>query len=383
VRVLFSSTSGYGHVFPMLPLARAFVAAGHDVRWALSPDSCGHLAGTGIETSPAGPGGAVEHGARRAVLAQAEQVAPEGRAAFVFPRMFGAALMPMMARDLLPLAQEWGPDLLVHENGELAAPLVGAVLGVRSVTHAFGGAIPERLLTEAGERVAPVWAAHGQPLPPYAGCFSSLYLDLCPPSVQSVPADHIGAVSPIRPVADTGQPPSGLPDYLEDVGCPLVYLTLGTVRNRSPVLRTAVDALSVLPVRVLVTVGPDGDPAVLGDQPGNVRVERWVHQPQVLERCSVVVSHAGSGTFLGALAQGLPQLCLPQAADQFRNAEGGLRSGSVLVLRPPEATGDAVAAAVGRLLEEPEFREHAAVVAAEIAGMPSPADVVGALQRRW
>jgi UDP:flavonoid glycosyltransferase YjiC (YdhE family) len=383
VRVLFSSTSGYGHVFPMLPLARAFVAAGHDVRWALSPESCGHLAGTGIETSPSGPGGAIERAARREVLSQAEEVAPEGRAAFVFPRMFGAALMPLMVRDLLPLAQEWGPDLLVHENGELAAPLVGAVLGVPSITHAFGGAIPERLLAEAGERVAPVWAAHGQPLPPYAGCFSSLYLDLCPPSVQSVPADHIGAVTPLRPVADTGEPPAGLPGYLEDDRRPLVYLTLGTVRNRSPVLHTAVDALSALPVRVLVTVGPDGDPAALGDQPDNVHVERWVHQPQVLEHCSVVVSHAGSGTFLGALARGLPQLCLPQAADQFRNSEGGLRSGSVLVLRPPEATGEAVAAAVGRLLEEPEFRQHAAVVGAEIAGMPSPADVVGALQRRW
>ena len=194
-----------------------------------------------------------------------------------------------------------------------------------------------------------------------------------------MPTDHIGSVQALRPVADTGPRPAVVPDYLAEDERPLVYLTLGTVRNRSPVLHDAVVALAALPVRLLVTVGPDGDPAVLGDQPANVRVERWVHQPQVLEHCSVVVSHAGSGTFLGALAQGLPQLCLPQAADQFRNAEGGARSGAALVLRPDEAGPDAIAAAVARLLTEESFRSAAVLLAGEIAAMPSPAEVAGVL----
>ncbi len=93
----------------------------------------------------------------------------------------------------------------------------------------------------------------------------------------------------------------------------------------------------------------------------------------------VVVSHAGSGTFLGALAHGLPQLCLPQAADQFRNAEGGLRSGAALTLAPDEARPDAIVASVNRLLEDHAFRHNAELVAAEIAGMPSPSDVVQVL----
>ncbi|MCW2768168.1 MAG: hypothetical protein JWO11_4127 [Nocardioides sp.] len=383
MRVLFSSTFGYGHVFPMLPLARAFLAAGHEVLFAVSADSCHLLEGTGIETAPTGPAGTVLNDSRRVVLDEAERVAPPDRAAFVFPRMFGAALTPLMTDELLPLASQWQPDLLIHENGELASPVVGSVLGVPSVTHAFGGAIPPAYLTEAGERVASVWAAHGQELPPYAGCFTSLYLDICPPSVQTVLMDHIDARQPLRPVSDTGPAPATVPDYLEDDGRPLVYVTLGTVRNHSPVLRPAVEALSALPVRVLVAVGPDGDPAVLGSQPANVRVERWVHQPQVLEHCSVVASHAGSGTFLGALARGLPQLCLPQAADQFRNAAGGGRSGAALVLTPPEATSDAIAGAVTRLLAEGRFGRRAAVVAAEIGRMPAPADVVEELVRRY
>jgi UDP:flavonoid glycosyltransferase YjiC (YdhE family) len=383
MRVLFSSTFGYGHVFPMLPLARAFADAGHDVLWATSADAVHLPSAAGIETAPAGLAGAALHDARSVVLSSAEDVAPPDRAAFVFPRMFGEALTPPMVADLLPLARDWRPDLLVHENGELASAVVGAVLDVPSITHAFGGAIPPVLLTEAGDRLAPVWAAHGQELPPYAGCFTSLYLDICPPSVQSVPTDHIGAAQPLRPVADTGPEPTSVPDYLEDDGRPLIYLTLGTVRNHSPVLRPAVEALAKLPVRVLVTVGPDGDPDTLGTQPENVRVERWVNQPQVLRHCAVVASHAGSGTFLGALALGLPQLCLPQAADQFRNAVGGGRSGAALVLLPPEATPEAIALAVSRLLAEDRFRRKAAAIAAEIARMPSPADVVDELVRRF
>lgn len=379
MRVLFSSTSGYGHVFPMLPLAKAFLAVGHDVLWATGGAAATTVIRTGVPVAASGGTGAELQRRRRSVLDEAEQVPPEERAAFVFPRMFGGVFTPTMLDDLLPLAEQWRPDLMVHENGELASPIVGALLGVPSLTHAFGGAIPAAFLAEAGERVAGLWSAHGLEAPPYAGCFAEPYLDICPRSVQTVPTDHIGSVQALRPVADTGPRPAGPPDYLAEDERPLVYLTLGTVRNLSPVLHHAVEALAALPVRLLVTVGPDGDPAVLGDQPTHVRVERWVHQPQVLEHCSVVVSHAGSGTFLGALAQGLPQLCLPQAADQFRNAEGGARSAAALVLGPAEAQPDAIAAAVGRLLAEESFRTAADVVAAEIAAMPSPAEVAGAL----
>jgi UDP:flavonoid glycosyltransferase YjiC (YdhE family) len=280
-----------------------------------------------------------------------------------------------MVSDLLPAAEEWQPELMVHEHGELASPLVGALLGTPSVTHSFGGAIPAAILTSAAERVAPLWTAHGQPPAPYAGCFTSLYLDICPSSVQTVVMDHIPAVQSLRP-ASPG------PDQPLDDGPPLVYLTLGTVQNRAPILPIVAASLAALPVRVLVAVGPDGDPGALGDLPANVQVERWVDQAEVLTRCAVVVSHAGSGTFLGALAAGRPQLCLPLAADQFRNAAGGARSGAALVLTPDEVSAESVTTAVSRLLSDDSFRDRARAVSAEIADMPSPAEVVDVLAER-
>lgn len=372
MRVLFTSTAGIGHVLPMLPLASAFRDAGHDVLWATPAESAHLVEAAGLDTAPAGLTGAGLVAATASLRERVAEVSPPERAAFMFPRMFGEALTAPMARDLLPLARAWRPDLLVHEHGELASPVVGAVLGVPSVTHSFGGAVPADILAAASRAVEPVWAEHGLAPAPYAGCFTTLYLDICPPSVQSVPTDHVPAVQPLRPVAQVPPPEPG-----EDP--PLVYLTLGTVQNHAPILPTVAAALGTLSVRVLVATGHDGDPAALGALPDNVHAERWVDQPAVLRRCSVVVSHAGSGTFLGALAAGRPQLCLPLAADQFRNAEGGAASGAALVLAPGEVTAAAVTDAVTRLLTEEVFATRAGEVSAEIAGMPSPADVVEVL----
>ena len=378
MRVVFSSTFGVGHNLPMVPLATALRDAGHEVLWATSADACALVGRAGFDVVPAGLAGPALRQGIAPLHRAAREVAPPERAAFMFPRMFGALLTGPMATDLLALARDWRPDLLVHEHGELAAPLVGALLGTPSVTHSFGGAIPAPILAAGAAEVAPLWAAEGLEPPPYAGCFSSLYLDICPPSVQSVPTDHITRSQPLRPVGEEAYAPAAV-DQVQDER-PLVYLTLGTVQNRSPVLRPVVDAVAGLPVRLLVTVGPDGDPAVLGEQPAHVTVERWVDQATVLPRCAVVVSHAGSGTFLGSLAVGRPQLCLPQAADQFRNAAGGVRAGAALALAPDEVTAEAVRTAVTRLLREEAFRRGAGVVATEIAAMPSPAEVVDVLR---
>jgi len=376
VRVLFSSTFGYGHMFPMYPLARAFLAAGHDVLWATSADARDRLEAAGLPAAPSGLAGPELRERVGSLQARVASVSPRERAAFMYPRLFGETLTPPMAADLLPLATRWRPDLMVHEHGELASPLVGAVLQVPSVTHAFGGGVPPSMLEDAGARLAGLWAEHGQALPPYAGSFTTLYLDICPPSVQTVPLDHVPARQPLRPVADIGGATGPLPHYLERDERPLVYVTLGTVQNRLPLFAPAVGALARLPVRVLVTVGPDGDPDALGPQPDHVHVERWVDQPRVLQHCDVVVSHAGSGTFLGALAEGLPQLCLPQAADQFRNSQGAARAGVAVVLHPEESAPDAIASAVGALLTDEALHRRARGVADEIAAMPSPDDVV-------
>jgi len=158
-----------------------------------------------------------------------------------------------------------------------------------------------------------------------------------------------------------------------------VYVTLGTVFSNNDVLSTVIGALRELPVRVVVTVGPRGEPDALGTQPINVHVARYIPQTQLLEHCSLVVSHAGSGTFLAALGAGLPQLCLPQAADQFFNAAACAQAGAGIALTPDAFSTEAVSDAVGTLLTEAAYRDAASRVSREIAAMPSPTEVADKL----
>jgi UDP:flavonoid glycosyltransferase YjiC (YdhE family) len=382
VRVLFSSTWGVGHVFPMVPLARAFVDAGHTVLWA-TPETAGPLiTAAGLDVVPVGldPDGVVD--VRKRLAVGLAGLSPEDRASFAFPNMFGAWATPCTVKDLLPLARDWRPDLMIHENAELPAPLVGALLGVPVVTHSFGGAVPTPFLMDAGNRLASLWAEHDLQIPPYAGAFTSGYIDICPSAVQTQSLDHIPVRHPIRPIAYAGEGDGPLPALLQgEHATPLVYLTMGTVQNKSPDMAAALQGVSGLGARILVTVGFDGDPDALGPQPEHVGVERWVRQTDVLPLCTAVVSHAGSGTFLGALSHGLPQLCLPQAADQFRNSKAAAKTGCGLVLQPDEITPEAVTTAVGRILNEDSFGRAANGLADDIRDMPAPSDVVTSLER--
>ena len=79
---------------------------------------------------------------------------------------------------------------------------------------------------------------------------------------------------------------------------------------------------------------------------------------------------------LGALCYGLPQLCLPQGTDQPSNTAALVPTGAALALEPDQITADAVAEALGRLLDEPSFREAATRLRAEIERMPPAATVL-------
>jgi UDP:flavonoid glycosyltransferase YjiC (YdhE family) len=95
--------------------------------------------------------------------------------------------------------------------------------------------------------------------------------------------------------------------------------------------------------------------------------------------CDVVVCHGGSGTTMAALTRGLPMVVVPLFADQMHNAARVEAIGAGLVVDPREAaTG--IAAAVQRVLVDPSYATGAREVAAELAGLPSAADVLAAVR---
>jgi UDP:flavonoid glycosyltransferase YjiC (YdhE family) len=137
------------------------------------------------------------------------------------------------------------------------------------------------------------------------------------------------------------------------------------------VLTTAIRGLAALGAPVVVATGRVR-PEDLGRVPDHVTLRTWVPQAEVVSHAGLVVHHGGSGTTLGALAAGVPQLVLPQGADQFANAEALLAAGAARRLLPGELSADAVAE---QARKASSCRAAARAIAEEIAGMPSPHEV--------
>ncbi|MEO5840822.1 MAG: glycosyltransferase [Acidimicrobiales bacterium] len=384
MRVLFTSSPGWGHIHPMVGLARAFVDRGDHVLWVTGADACARLESEGIETAVAGVSERDGMSELNRRFPEIQTMPPAERPPYMFPRLFGVVRAASMLVDLMPAAKAFAPTLVVCDAAEFAGPIAAAACSAPNVTHSFGALLPESRVAAASEQVAPLWTAHGLEPRPYGGCYDSLYLDIYPPSLQPSDRPHVPATQHLRPATFATGDDEPLPDWVTAAeATPLVYVTFGTVFSNDAVLSTIVDAVRELSVRVVVTVGPHGDPASIGPQPNNVHVARYIPQSQLLPHCSVVVSHAGSGTFLAALSAEIPQLCSPQAADQFLNAAACAASGTGLTLQPGTVSVESVRDAVSRLLAEASFRSAAERVSREIAAMPSAQDVAQQLHNNY
>ncbi len=100
-------------------------------------------------------------------------------------------------------------------------------------------------------------------------------------------------------------------------------------------------------------------------------------QADVLPHAAVLVCHGGSGTVLGGLAAGVPQVVVPFGADQPENAKRIAAIGAGLALINPEA--DVLAAVIQRVLANDAFRRAARAVAIDMATLPTVDDAVDSL----
>ena len=357
MRILFTACPMVGHVNTLLPLALAARRAGHTVAFA-----------TGVDL--------------------VERVEQAGLTAWSVGPTFGDAGWPPRSPldflnaaekrcvDLLPRAERFRPDVVVYEETEAAGPIAAARTGARAVRHGLGiaaggtgdgtggglGAFAP-LLDDLGARwqVAHL-AAQVQAAP---------YVSICPPSLAPPPRANVRL---LRPTLAPPAPGDALPAALAALPHPhTVHLTLGTVFSAPGVLAAAVDGLLELPVNVVVTTGSASLPA----QPPHVVVARYLPHALLLPRCDLVVSQGGAGILLGALANGLPQLVLPQGADQPANAAAVQRAGAGLALST--VTAERVRAAAQELLTDPDYAARAREIRAEIAAMPAADAVVSEL----
>lgn len=383
VRILLASTHGAGHYNPLVPFADAVAERGDEVLFVVPP---------GLETTVRDSGhpfriGEDPPGDELDAMWSRMPSAPPGEAAVlvnreIFGRLDTAAMLP--AADAA--CRGWRPDLVLHEPAEYASAIAA---DRHDIPHAQVAISLAEIEDGSLRLAAPV-------LEPYADGIvdrieASPYLSRFPTSVDPSPYPTTRRYREEVPAAT-----APLPDWWDGDDAPLLYVTFGSIAGGLPIgaiaARTALAAVAELPVRVLLTVGRAMDVAELGEIPGNVHVEPWVPQGDVLAQASAVVCHGGSGTTFGTLSVGVPLVVVPLFADQPANARCVAAAGAGVVVEPGSgaAASDRIGAqhapqiraAIETVLVQPAYEQAARRVAAEMQSTPLIADLLTALTGR-
>ena len=318
MKVLVVSTEGAGHVTPLVPIIGALIGRGDDVLVASGPNAEAIVHKTGARFALAGrsQGEWMARLAGRLRGMPGDGLAPERILHYFLPRAFGEVGVDEMIDDVVRHGHDFAPDVVLFEACALAGPLAAEILGLPAVAHMFGPLPPLDTVELANDAVSPIWRSFGLDAPGWAGMYRHLTIQICPPTLEHA-AVPTGDTMYLRPTPL----PSG-PRVTTDR--PLVYVTFGTLFNADlSLFRLALDALDALadePVDIVMTVGRDHDPSVLAPHPANARIEQFIPQAELLPSCAAIVHHGGAGTTFGALAHGVPQVILPQGADNYIHA---------------------------------------------------------------
>ncbi len=377
MRVLVTTTPWVGHLFPMVPLAWALRADGHDVRVAVQPGFMSAATATALPAVAIGHDVDIDAIWRDVVVTPGRRTdSPEHRRTLstVGTRMF-AAVAEAMAGDLIELAREWRADLIIHEPVAYAGTIAAQVLSIPSVRHLWGLDSPYLQREPAEPLLLPLWQKFGLDTVDQFGRFT---LDPCPPSVQ-VPVDYRRRT--VRYVPHNG--PGAVPGWMsERTDRPRVCVTWGTTfasaaGHLSPA-QLAVQGLADLPLDVVVAA-PSTQLEALGEMPPHVRVAESIPLQLLMPRCDAIVHVGGSGTAFTAAVHAVPQLVMPAFADGPLNARRLTEAGVARGLAYGDASPEEIARNVTILLEDPTYRDNARRLQEEILAQPSPAAVAAEL----
>ncbi|CAN5384429.1 glycosyltransferase [soil metagenome] len=390
-RFLFTTWEGGGHVQPMLLVARDLSALGHAVLVLSDPCNAPDAAALDVPfrawtTAPFQTGKTRDDDR----LKDHEADNPLAVIQRLLDRvMTGPALA--YANDTLAAIDAFAPDLVVSQElllGPMAAaeakdlPLALLAANIWSLPTMAGappfgaGMLPaandeERAMHAMVGQMSRTFFQAGLPdlnvaraaldLPLLGDVFDQLDVAKAillatsqafdfAPSPLPAPFVHVGPYLADPAWVEPFAPPAG--------DAPLVVVSFSSLyQAQEAALREIIAALGTLPVRGVVTTGPTIDPAEF-EAPSNVAVVRSAPHGTLLEEAALFVTHAGHGSTLRPLMAGVPLLCLPMGRDQNDNAARVAHRGAGLTL-PADAKARTIAAAVERLLSEPDFKIQA------------------------
>jgi MGT family glycosyltransferase len=425
LRYLLVSWDGGGNTPPELALARRLVARGHGVRLLADPTLEAEARGRGCEFSPWTSAPHRRSRDRKDDIFKDYEIKSPLKMMDTYLREFLAGPAPRWAADTRAVLAAHPADVVIADFALPVALMPAKQLGLPTATlmpniwliptpgipplgpgflpaKSFLGRWRDALLRAATTRVfnraLPAFNAVREEygLSPLRHVYEQ-FLGADQILVQTSPAfdftsphqpAHVRYVGPIledpewlgsSPEA-AGAAAAWQPPFPADDQRPLVLVGLSsTFQDQVALLQRIVAALSRLPVRALVTLGPALSPdEVQGSE--NVRVVRSAPHSQVLRHASLLITHCGHGTTIKGLAAGVPLVCLPMGRDQNDTAARVVHAGAGVRLAP-SASSARIGATVARVLAAPSFQQAAARLQHAIRTNEGCSDAVIALER--
>jgi vancomycin aglycone glucosyltransferase len=399
MRILMAPAGSRGDFQPLLAVAVALRAAGHEVLLFASPN---FVAEAGAFAVPV-----------RALGFDVEVFTREigiSRLRSVYELFKVGRQVVAMIDDALPLMQN--PDLVIGAGAQFIAPTLAERFGVpyvyvaytpqafRSRYHAPGmfpfSGLPgfvNRLLWAAFAFSARlVFAAplnrkrQSIGLPPVRDLYEHFFpqrttLLAADPELAPAPPDCSLAHPAIGALHLTDQRPidPSIERFLE-AGAPPVYVGFGSMPDRDPeaTARLFVEAARLAGVRLLLSSGWARFAGAFGD---DVLVIGPTSHTLLFPRVAAIVHHGGAGTTSAALRAGRPQIVVPHAFDQFQWARfvEGKGLGPAAIVRP-RLTAKRLAKAMQQVISDPSYRSRAEAMAASVQARNANATAVATIE---
>lgn len=382
-RFLFTTTPFYGHLHPLVPLARALKEAGHEVAFAASASLEQVVKKAGFTFFPAGLDREQDPEFQQ-LMAQLRTMPPGPESErIIFTKVFWGVNPRLMVPDLVKIGRAWEPDMIIRESAEAGAAIAAEHLGLPHADVVPAAWLKGVSFFEEGaaQHLDPIRQSWGlAPDPSLESLHRYLLITYSPPSFSlqdiDIERSYPATTHFARPEFFDQSGDETLPEWVMSLPSqPTIYVTLGTEANNMPgiypgVLQTIIAGLRDKAVNLIVTLGRDKDPADFGTQPTNVHIEQYIPQSLLLPHCDLVVMHGGSNSLLQSVDAGLPMVVIPLIADQFFNAAiiKSLQLGLVIDLA--KLTPEAVWTAVWEVLQDPAYQRNVAAMQSEMHALP-------------
>ncbi len=383
MRVLLATSGSRGDVEPLVALAVRLRESGAEVRMCAPPDSSERLAALGVPLVPVGKStrtaikGAKppspEDGPRlsaEAIAVQFEQVpaAAEGCDVVLATGMLATAVAVRSVAEKLGIPYFYGfycPRFIPSPHYAPPPPLGEPPAPEGTDNRALWNRNSQSALKRFGEPLNAQRASLG--LPPVEDIFRYGFTDhpvlaadpaLAPLQPTDLDAVQTGAwtLPDERPLA------ADLEAFLA-AGPPPVYVGFGSMRAPEEAATIAIEAVRAQGRRVILSRGW-ADLALVDDRGDCFAASEGNHQ-LLFGRVAAAVHHGGAGTTTTATRAGVPQVVVPQIADQPYFAGRVAELGIGAAHDGPTPTFDSLSAALATALT-PETRERAAAVAGTV-----------------